>query len=393
MSLDGIISHLASRNCKDVTGDIDLSSCSQIAISTGGFGDVYRGALRDGTLVALKCLRVLIGSDDEGQKQFKRAAHELYVWSKCNHPNVLKLIGVAKYRNQIAMVSPWMNNGNLSRFLAQNPKVDRYRICVQITDGLAYLHSQGIVYGDMKGANILMSQDHTPKLTDFGSAMMKEYTLQFTATQSQSSMSLRWTAPEVVMGETEHTSKGDVYALGMTMLEVITGLPPYTDVRLEQAVMYRIMSKTLPERPKELIPSLNPFRANMLWSLLASCWQHDPLARPTTMEVQRLLKAIAPEGFKHPHETWYGMPQFGLGVGMPIGMGTPPVMHPMMHSTMNPMMNPMMGPGPMMGTEMYYAQHQHAMAATQAYQLAMMSFSRTTTDSNIVNPGTRETSS
>ncbi|KAB5593188.1 hypothetical protein CTheo_3351 [Ceratobasidium theobromae] len=306
MSVDEILSHLAGHNCSDVTGDIDPSQCSQLAISTGGFGDVYRGRLFDGTRVALKCLRVLIGFNNEGQKQLKRAAHELYVWSRCKHPNVLGLIGVAKYRDQIAMVSPWMDNGHLAWFLSQQPQVDRYEICVQITDGIAYLHSQGIVYGDMKGANILVSQDNTVKLTDFGSATMKEYTLQFTTTQTMSSMSLRWTAPEIVMGETGHTSEGDIYALGMaslcvdTMLEVITGLPPYAEARVEQAVMWKIMSKTLPQRPEELIPSLNDNQADLLWALLTSCWKHDPPARPTAAEAQSQLRAIDPERFKRP---------------------------------------------------------------------------------------------
>ncbi|KAB5593186.1 hypothetical protein CTheo_3349 [Ceratobasidium theobromae] len=290
MLVDEILSHLAGHNCKDVTADIDIPSCSQIAISTGGFGDVYRGALLNGTRVALKCLRVLT----------QRAAHELYVWSKCKHPNVLELIGVAKYRDQIAMVSPWMDNGHLSWFLSQQPQADRYTICVQIADGMAYLHHQGIVYGDMKGANILVSQDNTPKLTDFGSASMKEYTLQFTATQSQPGMSLRWTAPEIVMGDTGHSFQGDVYGLGMTMLEIITGSLPYANVRVEQAVLYKIISKVLPGRPKVLIGSFSTDQADSLWLLLTNCWEHDPKDRPTAAEVHLWLRAIAPERFEDP---------------------------------------------------------------------------------------------
>lgn len=69
--MDEILSHLAGHNCSDVTRDIDPSQCSQLAISTGGFGDVYRGRLFDGTRIALKCLRVLIGFNNEGQKQLK----------------------------------------------------------------------------------------------------------------------------------------------------------------------------------------------------------------------------------------------------------------------------------------------------------------------------------
>jgi hypothetical protein len=152
-SVAEILIHLGNHGCGDVTHRLDLSGCGEFPVATGGFGDVYQGALKDGSKISLKCLRLCIDSSDDGRKQLKvrsihslndstspkrqRAAHELYVWSKCQHPNVLGLIGVARYRNQLAMISPWMENGNLSRFLSRQPQMDR---CTAVRAPLSWIN-------------------------------------------------------------------------------------------------------------------------------------------------------------------------------------------------------------------------------------------------------------
>ncbi|CUA74220.1 hypothetical protein RSOLAG22IIIB_11061 [Rhizoctonia solani] len=170
-----ILIRLGRHGCRDITSQLNLSGFGSSAVSTGGFGDVYQGTLQDGALVGIKCLRILVGMDDEdGKNQLKRAARELYVWSKCRHPNILDLLGVAKYDNRVAMVSPWMVNGNLTWYLTRYPSADRYNLCAQIADAIAFLRENAIVHGDIKGANILVSDDHIPKLTDFGNSAISE---------------------------------------------------------------------------------------------------------------------------------------------------------------------------------------------------------------------------
>ncbi|CAE6511621.1 unnamed protein product [Rhizoctonia solani] len=197
MPVDEILTHLTSHGCTNVTGQLDAQHSSRTPVSSGGFGDVYLGYLRDGNRVGVKCLRLLVGSDHIGKKQLRRAAHELYVWSKCNHPHILSLIGVAEYQGCISMVSPWMENGNLSWFLPRHPEVNRGIMCFQIADGITYLHSKqvGIIHGDIKGLNILVSPgpDYTPKITDFGNSAINSYTLQFAKTTSAPNSTLRWT--------------------------------------------------------------------------------------------------------------------------------------------------------------------------------------------------------
>ncbi|CAE6471531.1 unnamed protein product, partial [Rhizoctonia solani] len=215
MSATEILQSLASHDCRDISEDLDISNVTDYPVSSGGFGDVYCATLHNGDRVGLKCIRVLVGPTAEGKKFLKHAAHELYVWSKCRHPNILELSGVMIFRGRIAMVSPWAENGHLRWFLAQGIQVDRCALCVQIIDGVDYLHAQGIVHGDLKPENILISEDHAPKLTDFGNAALAEYTLHFTNTSAAQSISARWTAPEILKQESKTTQAGDIFALGM----------------------------------------------------------------------------------------------------------------------------------------------------------------------------------
>ncbi|CAE7202790.1 unnamed protein product [Rhizoctonia solani] len=292
MTMDEVLYELYNHGCKNVTPYLNRSMSGNTPVAGGGFGDVYRGALNNGTEVGLKCVRLEADSDDGGRKKVKDAARELYIWSKCKHPNVLELIGVTQHRNLIAMVSPWMDNGDLSRFLHKHPETDRYNLCTQIADGVAYLHQENVVHGDLKGANILVSKDHTPKITDFGTSSRNEYTLKFTETTKSPTMSLRWTAPELIAETTNKNSfETDVFSLGMTMLEVVTGMHPYAGIH-DGAVVLRLVTGDYPIRPEAHIPTGNE-KADLLWSLLVDCWALKPQDRPTAIQVRDRMESIA----------------------------------------------------------------------------------------------------
>ncbi|KAF8595206.1 kinase-like protein, partial [Ceratobasidium sp. AG-I] len=97
---------------------------------------------------------------------------ELYHWSKLKHQNVLELLGVALFQGQLSMVSPWMANGTLQEYIAKNRHVDRWGLSLQVAAGLTYIHQQGMVHGDLKAMNILVSDDGIAKIADFGSSVM-----------------------------------------------------------------------------------------------------------------------------------------------------------------------------------------------------------------------------
>ncbi|KAF8599204.1 kinase-like protein [Ceratobasidium sp. AG-I] len=272
MSTHEVITLLGNHGCQDITDRLDLVACGSRPIANGGFGDVYRGKLLDSSQVAIKTMRILINTS-ETQKPLKNAARELHTCSKCQHPNVLSLLGLVGFRDQIGMVSPWMENGSLPSFLEKYPEADRCQLSAEICEGLAYLHAVDIAHGDLKGLNVLISGNGTPMLTDFGNAVLQESTLQFTATTTKTSLSPRWAAPELMEGVGMHSFAADVYALGMTIL------------------------KEPPARPEDLIPSNNR-DGEKLWSLLKWCWMFESENRPGVDEVRDIMKTITQDGLK-----------------------------------------------------------------------------------------------
>ncbi|KAG8768236.1 hypothetical protein FRC12_005694, partial [Ceratobasidium sp. 428] len=220
MPASTIITILTSkRRCRDITEQLNMGSFDSTPISGGGFGDVFRGSLLQGRLVAVKAARLYLQQDDkDGRKVLKNAARELYTWSQLEHKNIVQLLGLVEFRGQVAMVSPWMDNGTLLDYIKRNPTADRYHLCLSISEGVTYLHQNDVIHGDIKSANVLISSEGVAKLTDFGCTELKASTLCFTTTTSALGLSTRWAAPEILSGNHERCSRSkeaDVYACGM----------------------------------------------------------------------------------------------------------------------------------------------------------------------------------
>ncbi|QRV89425.1 Tyrosine kinase catalytic domain protein [Ceratobasidium sp. AG-Ba] len=289
-----VIKHLSRHNCRDITDQLDPTSGSLYPVSNGGFGDIFKAMLRDGTHVAVKTPRVYANSTTEGTKHLKDAARELYVWAKCNHPNVIKLLGLVEFRGRIGMVTIWMENGNLSYYLSQNPEVKRHYVVSRVCHAIVYLHGRDIVHGDLKAANILVSPDGSPMLTDFGNVMSNFQTLGFTTTADKSHLSLRWAAPELFEGRISCNKKTDIYALGMTILEIITGRQPYYEKASELAVMVAVLSQETPSRPDSSMFPGDSY-GDRLWGLLLKCWSNQPKYRPDARKINFCVNVLPVE--------------------------------------------------------------------------------------------------
>ncbi|CAE7158657.1 unnamed protein product [Rhizoctonia solani] len=229
-------------------------------------------------------------------KELTHAAHELYTWSKCDHPGVLKVLGFAVSDDSILLVSPWMQSGSLTRYLERNCVYDRLQLCIDLATTVAYLHEKGIVHGDIKTDNIVVSDDGGILLVDFGSAALVNYfTLRFTRTSPHLSWSVRFAAPEIVLEViTTHTAKSDVYSLGMTILQILTGEPPYADKSDMGVIILLAKAVKKTPLPRSMAGGLlrNQYADSKLWELLLGCWDHDPNLRPTAMEVKQTLVDI-----------------------------------------------------------------------------------------------------
>ncbi|KAG8787960.1 hypothetical protein FRC12_015078 [Ceratobasidium sp. 428] len=295
-SISSAFGYLVRHGCTDLTTRLDLSSYPEAALSGGRFGDVWRGNLNDGTEVAIKCLR-LHTVDELRSKVVKHAARELYYWSKLKHKNVLELLGFGMFQEQLAMISPWMQHGTLDEYIRKHPRVDRWSLCLQAAEGLEYIHGAGMVHGDLKAAiqnNILVSAGGIVKLTDFGNSVMTDQSLGFSATCIAGGGTARWMAPELIKREDENAAdrsmQADIYAFGMTILEVMTGRKPYSEYRREPMATLAATEGKHPRRPEEI--STQTRFGDERWNVMMACWNMVPDYRPDAQLLNTMLASL-----------------------------------------------------------------------------------------------------
>ncbi|KAG8901888.1 hypothetical protein FRC01_009721, partial [Tulasnella sp. 417] len=153
--------------------------------------------------------------------------------------------------------------------------------------GLNYLHQRGIVHGDIKGTNVLVSSSVPVEgiVADFGLAKLVDTQ---TITSQQGAGTPRWQSPELMYGG-PRTFKSDVYAFGMTVYEIISGKLPFEDVPY-YAVFFKVHNK---ERPVPM-PIMSPsgYLYSTEWGLAQASWDHDAERRPT---IDRILQSLEPQ--------------------------------------------------------------------------------------------------
>ncbi|KAF8526294.1 kinase-like domain-containing protein [Hysterangium stoloniferum] len=210
-------------------------------------------------------------------------AREVRCWKPLKHKHIARFVGVQYQSNgPPALISLWYKNGSSNRYLKENPNVDRITLIKGIADGLVYLHENGIVHGDLKGGNILIGDDGTPKITDFGvSRILDEHGF----TTSTYYTSFRWCAPELLVSSGP-TKEGDVYAFATTVGELLSGEVPHKGSGDAPVILKVYRDKKLPFERCDVRCS------DELWSLLLRCWAADPALRPTIQEVRVRLSGI-----------------------------------------------------------------------------------------------------
>jgi len=178
-----------------------------------------------------------------------------------------------------------MANGTVLSYMQKHPSMDHLKMVVGIAKGLSYLHSREpvIVHGDLRTGNILVSDTGVPCLTDFGLSRILNETGGM-STSSDAAGSLRWMSPELLHDD-KVSESSDVWAYGMTMLEITTGKRPYHAFNLEPVVLREIIDGRIPSRPA--VPALT----DELWRVCRRCWDLQPTQRPSMREVTLDLMA------------------------------------------------------------------------------------------------------
>ena len=273
-------------------------------LGKGGFGDVYKGKLDDGCLVAVKVLKNTKGSNGE------EFINEVATISRTSHVNIVSLLGFCfDGANKRALIFEFMPNGSLEKFVFEESAIERshhqldwethYQISLGIARGLEYLHrgcNTRILHFDIKPHNILLDAEFVPKISDFGLAKI--------CTRKESIVSMMgprgtigYIAPEVfsrTFGDVSY--KSDVYSYGMMVLDMVGGrkninvrvdntseiyFPQWIYKRLEideDLGMKRIRNEEERVKVRKMI-------IVSLW-----CIQTDPSTRPTMSKVIEMLE-------------------------------------------------------------------------------------------------------
>ncbi|KAJ6551298.1 kinase-like domain-containing protein [Mycena capillaripes] len=269
----------------------ELSGLQRVGqqVTGGGFGDIWKGLVR-GQRVSVKIMRIFEDSDVEGVlKEFGR---EAVIWRQLCHPNVLPFFGVYYLEKRLCLISPWMENGNIMKYVAnKNPSTtDRLSLILDVALGLQYLHREEVTHGDLKGLNILVTPSGRACIADFGvSSIADAMTVQFThSTANTRAGTVRYQAPELLRAKSQNHFGSDVYAFGCVCYEIMTGKIPFHELPNDMAViLYIAVDGKRPSRPNSCsgTPALDS-----LWELVQNCWQESAEMRPTaTQIVERLI--------------------------------------------------------------------------------------------------------
>ncbi|KAG8994540.1 hypothetical protein FRB94_009813 [Tulasnella sp. JGI-2019a] len=279
------------------------------SIGGGGFCDLFLGIhAPTGQRLAMKRPRFSAHIAPEVTK--RRILREADAWSHLKHDNILPFYGLVEILDEIYLVSPWIEHGNLSAFLAgrlsflggdpssqtNDPRASAYmdfRECntiYGIASGLAFLHAQAVVHGDLKALNVLLTQQLKPLICDFGMTKTEDVH-NATSTEMIGVGTWRWMSPEVMHGESK-TVKSDIYAFGLTIVEVLTGSCPLPSYRAHVPFILAILDGQRPlcEPSSRLGQDFTP-----LWSIASACWVSDPSNRPTAGQVVKLMESAVPD--------------------------------------------------------------------------------------------------
>ena len=256
-------------------------------LGQGAMGTVYRAhdPLIERT-VAIKTVACAGLSKEEAAAFEQRFYREAKSAGRLNHPNIVTIHDVGRNENLAFIAMEFLNGQSLRELLDSGVVLPAERcaeIAADIAEGLAFAHANGVVHRDIKPANIMVLDNGSVKISDFGVALIPSGS---TTVEGTAFGSPKYMSPEQVTGQ-KVDGRSDIFSLGAVLYEMLTGRPPFDGEELT-SVLYQVLN-TAPPLPS----SFNPELPRVFDRLLAKAMAKDPEKRyQSAMELAADLRKI-----------------------------------------------------------------------------------------------------
>jgi serine/threonine protein kinase len=240
-------------------------------LGRGGMGVVYKAV--DQALDRVVALKMIRAGGVAGSDERLRFLREAKVFARLTHPNVVQIYQLGEYNGLPWFAQEYVSGGNLSERLRNTPLPPREAAALveQLAQAMQVAHDQGIIHRDLKPSNVLLTEEGTPKITDFGLARtQKEEHLTLVGTVMGTPA---YMAPEQAKGREHIGPASDIYGLGAILYECLTGRPPFQAPSVLQTLSQVLSEEPVP--PSQLVPEL----PRDLERIVLHCLCKDPADR------------------------------------------------------------------------------------------------------------------
>jgi len=240
-----------SKSDLEAVGAYDLLA----KIAEGGMGTVYKGRHRDsGQIVAIKIVPPNMARNPVFLKRFEQ---EFQAARMLDHPNIVKGIDYCGTGTTPFLVMEFVDGESLGQKLERErriPEAESVRIIGQVCQGLHKAHKQGMIHRDVKPDNIMLTADGTAKLTDLG--LVKDMDAELNLTRTGRGLGTpHFMAPEQFRNAKSADVRCDIYSLGATLYQMVTGELPFKSCGPLDAWMKKVHNEITP--PRQIVPTLS----------------------------------------------------------------------------------------------------------------------------------------
>jgi WD40 repeat protein len=240
-------------------------------LGRGGMGVVYQACQAE--LNRIVALKMILAGGHAGQAELARFRTEARAVARLQHPNIVQIHEVGEHQGLPFFSLEYCAGGSLEKKLSGTPLPPREAAALvqTLARAMQAAHDRGVVHRDLKPANVLLAEDGTPKVTDFGLAKKLDETGQTASGSVLGTPS--YMAPEQAAGSKAVGPAADVWALGAILYECLAGRPPFKAATALDTLMQVVADEPVP--PRQLTPKL----PNDLENICLKCLQKEPRKR------------------------------------------------------------------------------------------------------------------